>query len=169
MTHTCATAISDFATGKLSEVRLPSGCALAEATRAIDRLATARDMVGNLGTEQVQVRWRAIDVGVAGARLLLWHDSEHVLALELESPRPAGGWPALHATLGAPDAKLAYWNDVVEAKDGMWIYAQRGLAVYTSLADTELVRAVLFAPTTVDGYQARLARSLAPPRELELP
>ena len=45
--------------------------------------------------------------------------------------------------------------------------ARRGLAQFTTLADTAVARGVAFPPTTVDDYRARLARGLAPPRELE--
>jgi hypothetical protein len=99
----------------------------------------------------------------------LWHDSSNVLAIELETPRPAGGWDALRATLGVPDAKLAYWDGVVESKDGQWVYSARGLDVFTTLADTEIARVVAFPPTTVATYRARLARATEAPREIEGP
>lgn len=161
----CATAIRNLAAGKLAEATLPASCTLAEATAVLAALAQARDAIGTLGTDRVQVRWRAIDTGIAGERLRLWHDGSNVLAVEIEAPRPAGGWDALRAVLGAPEAKLSYWDGVVESKDGQWIYAARGMAVFTTLADTELARAVAFPPTTVAVYQERLARATEAPRE----
>lgn len=92
----------------------------------------------------MQAKWRAIDTGVAGERLVLWHDGTHILAVELEAPRVAEGWDALRHTIGNPDAKLGYWDGVVEAAAGQWVYATRGLALYTTLADTELARAIAF-------------------------
>ena len=71
--------------------------------------------------------------------------------------------------LGAPDAKLSYWDGVVESRDGQWVYPARGLAVFTALADTVVARVVAFPPTTLAAYQARLARAIEPPREVELP
>ncbi|HEX4453518.1 MAG TPA: hypothetical protein VH143_21755 [Kofleriaceae bacterium] len=169
MTQTpCATAIRNLAAGKFADAALPA-CTLGDATAALGALAGARDATGSLGTEHVQVKWRAIESGIAGDRLRLWHDGANVVAVEIESPRPAGGWSALRATLGAPDAKLSYWDGVVESKDGQWVYATRGVAVFTALADTELARVVAFPPTTVATYQARLARATEAPREIEAP
>lgn len=170
MTDTpCVTAIRNLAAGKIAEATLPATCTVAEAATALPGLAQARDATGTLGTDRVQVRWRAIGTGIAGDRLRLWHDGSNVLAVELEAPRPAGGWDALRAVLGAPDAKLAYWDDVVESKDGQWVYPARGLAVFTTLADTEVARVIAFPPTTVETYRAHLARATEAPREIEGP
>lgn len=170
MTDTpCATAIRNLAAGKIAEATLPATCTFAEAADVLAGLAQARDATGTLGTDRVQVRWRAIATGISGDRLRLWHDGLNVLAVELEVPRPAGGWDALRAALGAPDAKLAYWDGVVESKDGQWVYPARGLAVFTALADTEVVRVVAFPPTTIATYRARLARATEAPREFEGP
>lgn len=166
MTDTsCATAVRNFAAGKLADARLPASCTLADAAGAIDALARARDATGSLGTDRVQAKWRAIATGVAGDRLLLWHDGTHVLAVELEAPHPPGGWDALRQSLGAPDARMSYWDGVVEAKDGQWVYPARGLALFTTLADTELARAIAFPPTTLDRYRTHLARATEAPRE----
>jgi hypothetical protein len=170
MTDTaCTTAIRNLADGRIADAGLPSNCTVAEAARAIGALASARDATGALGADRVQVRWRAIESGIAGDRLRLWHDGEHVLAVELEAPRPDGGWAGLRAAIGSPDAKLAYWDDVVESKDGQWVYPARGLAVFTTLADTEIARVVVFPPTTIATYRARLARGIEAPREIEVP
>lgn len=163
----CTTALHNVAAGKLADARLPAGCTVDGACTAIDALKHAKDATGALGTDRVQARWRAIDTGVAGERLVLWHDGEHVLAVELEAPRVANGWDALRVAIGTPDAKLGYWDGVVEAATGQWVYANRGLALYTTLADTELARAIVFPPTSVDDYRAKLARATEPPRELE--
>jgi hypothetical protein len=168
MTDTpCTIALHNFVAGKLAEARLPAGCTLDGACEALDALKHAKDATGSLGSDRVQARWRAIDTGVAGERLLLWHDGEHVLAIELEAPRVANGWDALRQAIGNPDAKLPYWDGVVEAATGQWVYAARGLALYTTLADTELSRAIAFPPTSVDAYRAKLARATEPPREFE--
>jgi hypothetical protein len=165
----CTAAIRNLADGRIADARLPPHCTVADASRALDALATARDATGSLGSDRAQVRWRAVDTGIAGDRLRLWHDGEHVLAVEIEAPRPVGGWGALRTTLGAPDVKLAYWDDVVESKDGQWVYPDRGVAVFTTLGDTEIARVVAFPPTTIATYRARLARGLEPPREREAP
>jgi hypothetical protein len=170
MTDTaCTAAIRNLASGRIADARLSTDCTIADATRAIDALASARDATGSLGSDRAQVRWRAVETGVAGDRLRLWHDGEHVLAVEIEAPRPLGGWDALRTALGTPDTKLAYWDDVVESKDGQWVYPARGLAVFTTLADTEIARVVAFPPTTIATYRARLARGIEPPREIEAP
>jgi len=170
MTDTaCTAAIRNLADGKIADARLPSNCTVADAARAVDALARARDATGALGADRVQVRWRAIETGVAVDRLRLWHDGEHVLAVEIEAPRPLGGWDALRIALGTPDTKLAYWDDVVESTDGQWVYPARGIAVFTTRADTEIARVVAFPSTTIATYRARLARGIEPPREIEVP
>jgi hypothetical protein len=170
MTDTaCTAAIRNLADGKIADARLPPHCTVADAAQAIDALAKAPDATGSLGSDRAQVRWRAVDAGIAGDRLRLWHDGEHVLAVEIEAPRPLGGWDALRTALGTPDVKLAYWDDVVESRDGQWVYPERGMAVFTTLADTEIARVMAFPPTTIATYRARLARGLEPPREIEAP
>lgn len=167
MIDNCTQAIRNFAAGIIASTKLAESCTLADAIGALEALKTARDSIGNLGTDRVQRKWRAIQAGVAGERLIVWHDGEHVVAIELEAPRVAGGWDELRTALGAPDAKLAYWSGLVENEDGHWVYASRGLALYTKLAETELERVVVFAPTTLDLYRAKLARATEPPREFE--
>jgi hypothetical protein len=170
MTDTaCTNAIRNLADGRIVDASLPPSCTVADAVTAIAALGRARDATGALGSDRVQVRWRAIETGIAGDRLRLWHDGEHILAVEIEAPRPVGGWDALRAVIGTPDAKLGYWDGVVESKDGQWVYPARGLAVFTTLADTEIARVVAFPPTTIATYRARLARALEPPREIEAP
>ena len=167
MTDTaCIAAIRNLADGKIADAHLPPNCTVADASRAIDALEKAWDATGSLGADRTQVRWRAVDTGIAGDRLRLWHDGEHVLAVEIEGPRPVGGWNALRNALGTPDAKLAYWDDVVESRDGQWVYPERGMAVFTTLADTEIARVMAFPPTTIATYRARLARGLEAPREM---
>lgn len=48
--------------------------------------------------------------------------------------------------LGEPDARL---------DDGTWFYAPRGLAL--TLEGDAVARALVFAPTTLEGYQAHYA------------
>jgi hypothetical protein len=165
----CVAALRELAAGKIAEVRLGEPCGLAEAAGAIAGLATARDATGTLGADRRQVRWRAVEAGVEGERLRLWHDGVRVVAVEVEAPRPLGGWSALRAALGAPEAKPGWWDGVVENQDGQWVYPARGLAVFTALADTEVARIVVFPPTTLAAYRAGLARGLEPPRELDGP
>jgi hypothetical protein len=164
---TCSIAIRCLAEGRFADARLPASCTVAEVAQVVEGLAEARDATGALGEDRVQVRWRATEAGIAGDRMRLWHDGEHVLAVEIEAPRPERGWDALRAALGVPDAKLAYWDDVVESRDGQWVYPARGLAVFTTLADTEIARVVAFPPATIASYRARLARAIEPPRELD--
>jgi len=164
MTTSCTQAIRHLAAGHLADAKLPPSCTLADATAAITGLGGS-DSGGNLGTSRAPAMWRGTTSGVAGERLRLWHDGSTILAVELEAPQPVGGWDKLRDALGPPDAKLPYWKGVNEIEDGQWVFASRGLAVFTALADTELVRVIAFPPTTVSDYHARLARGLEPPRE----
>lgn len=168
-TSACVLAIRNFAEGRIADAILPSHCAVAEVVQAFWAGAEVSDATGVLGTERIQVRWRAIDSGIAGKHLRLWHDGQYVLAVELEAPRVVGDWDSLRVALGEPEAKFAYWKGVVESESGQWVYATRGIAVFVSLSEATLVRVMMFPPTSVAAYRSRLARALTPPREFPEP
>lgn len=165
----CALAIRNLAEGRIADATVPQSCSVAAVAQALVALASAPDAIGALGAKHVRVRWRAVDSGIAGNRLRLWHDGQLVLAIEIEAPRPIEGWDALRRTLGEPEARMPYWDGVVENQTGQWVYPGRGLAVFTTLADTEIARVMAFAPTTIAIYTERLARGLEPPREFRGP
>lgn len=163
----CKDLLERLAAGHFDGNGLPVGCTVAEASAGLAALASSADATGQMGEAQVGVHWRVARSGVAGEALRLWHDGDLVLAIEIVKPRPAEGWEKLRGELGAPEAKLEHWKDVNRIDDGQWVYAGRGLAIFTSLAEERLDRVVVFAPTTVADYRARLALGLQPPRELE--
>lgn len=85
---------------------------------------------------------RATDT-FAGASLRVHVAGSAANAVEIERPRLPLHWKD---TLGEPDAKL---------DDGTWVYAVRGLAL--TLSGDAVVRAIVFPPTSVAGYQAHFA------------
>jgi len=92
MTDTpCATAIRNLAAGKIAEATLPATCTVAEAAAALAGLAQARDATGTLGTDRVQVQWRAIDTGIAGVSLESRATGE--------APSPGSDQPLRNATV----------------------------------------------------------------------
>jgi hypothetical protein len=143
---------------------LPAGCTVEQAVAALPGLGSADDNPGSLGAG-TSVRWRALRSGVAGELLRVWHDQSGIVAVELGRPQPRGGLPALKAALGPPPARLDHFSDVVANQGGLWVYPARGLALYLSLAETRLDRAVVFPPTTAEDYATRLAMGQQPPRE----
>ena len=117
----CTRAVSNLARGRIADAALPPNCSVTDATQTLLALAHAPDAIGSLGTHHMRVRWRAIDSDIAGDRLRLWHDGQFILAIEVEEPRPIDGWDALRQALGPPEARLPYWNGVVECRTGQWV------------------------------------------------
>lgn len=154
-----------LAAGKILDAPRLGACTIDELAAAWPGLGAAEDTIGTLGRGGRQVSWRAVRDGIAGQMLRVWHDGDHVLAIELERPIPPGGWSVLRQQLGPPSQKLDVVRDVVQVEEGLWFYNARGLAAQTSLAGERLDRVMMFPPTTADDFIEHLAMSLVPPRE----
>lgn len=111
---------------------LPAWCDLDEAGSAF-LLADAPVTEGDRTTLDVTetVAGRSVRLELAGSI---------VVAVEITWPRLPASWKTI---LGEPDARL---------DDGTWVFAARGLAL--TVDGDAVVRALVFAPTTLDGYKA---------------
>jgi hypothetical protein len=164
MTDACTQTITALASGHILDAPPLGACTIRQLAIALPGLDAAEDNVGTLGRGGSRVSWRAVREGIAGNRLRVWHDGDCVLAIELERPQPAGGWPALRDQLGAPSQKLGVFRDA-KAEEGLWFYSARGVAAQTSQAGEQLDRVMVFPPTTAGDFIAHLAMSLVPPRD----
>jgi hypothetical protein len=163
--HACRQTITALASGRILEAPPLGACTIGELEAALPGLDAAEDIVGTLGRDGSQVCWRAVREGIAGHVLRVWHDGDDVLVIELERPKPAGGWPALRDQLGAPSQKVGVFREIVKVEEGLWFYSARGVAAQTSHAGERLDRVMVFPPTTAGDFIAHLAMSLVPPRD----
>jgi len=154
-----------LAVGNILDAPRLGACTIGGLAVAWPGLGAAKDTLGTLGRGGRHVSWRAVRDGIAGQMLRVWHDGDHVLAIELERPVPPGGWSELRQKLGPPSQKLDVVRDVVQVEEGLWFYSARGLAAQISLAGERLDRVMMFPPTTADDFIEHLAMSLVPPRE----
>jgi hypothetical protein len=161
----CKQTITALASGRILEAPPLGACTIGDLAPALPGLEAAEDNVGTLGKGGSQVSWRAVREGIAGRVLRVWHDGAGVLAIELDRPTPAGGWPALRDKLGAPSQRYDVVRDVAKLEQGLWFYSARGVAAQTSLGGERLDRVMVFPPTTADDFIAHLAMSLVPPRD----
>jgi hypothetical protein len=67
-----------------------------------------------------------------------------------------GGWAALSADLGPPDATLDWVHGTIAMPGGERVYVKRGIAVFVNPSNHAVVYVMLFVPTTVDAYRKQL-------------
>ena len=72
------------------------------------------------------------------------------------NPVLEGGWSALSADLGEPQARLDWVHSTVAMPAGELVYAALGITVFLNPENDAVVRVSLYAATTVDDYIARL-------------
>ena len=159
----CKQTITALASGRILDALPLATCTIGDLATALPGLGAAADTIGTLGRDGSRVSWRAVREGIAGRVLRVWHGEAGVLAIEVERPEPAGGWPALRDQLGAPSQRFDVVRSLIE--EGLWFYSARGVAAQTSLGGARLERVMVFPPTTADDFIAHLAMSLVPPRD----
>jgi hypothetical protein len=164
----CQQTIAALASGRILEAPPLVCCTIDELASAVPGLDAAEDNLGALGRDGSQVSWRAVRHGIAGQMLRVWHDGDHVLAIDVERPDTPGGWPELRDKLGTPSQKFDVFRNVVKVEQSLLFYGARGVAAQTSLAGERLDRVMAFPPTTADHFITHLAMSLVPPRERPL-
>jgi hypothetical protein len=81
-----------------------------------------------------------------------------VVMFDAMNPDLDGGWAALAADLGAPEATHDWVYGTVPMAGGERIYAKRGITVYINRDGDDILHVALYAPTTPDAY----ARDLRP-------
>ena len=161
----CKQTITALASGRILDAPPLGACSIGDLAAALPGLGAAEDTVGTLGRGGSRVSWRAVREAIAGHVLRVWHDGAGVLAIELERPEPAGGWPALRDQLGPPSQRFDMVRDTAKIEQGLWFYSARGVAAQTSLGGERLDRVMMFPPTTAGDFIAHLAMSLVPPRD----
>jgi hypothetical protein len=136
-------------------------------------LTIARDdrSRGQAGTPAQGRSWVAAEAPAYDGGVLLWLDevTERVVVVEGLSPRGHGGLPFLAPELGDPDAVFDAVLGPVLVRGAERVFADRGLALHVFPETGALIRVLVFAPTTVEGYRTRLQPHHEPLRKLPGP
>jgi len=138
---------------------LPTGCT-AEALfgGALDETWGVRA----LGDRATATRMRLLDVP-GYYRPLASTQAGAVVMFDGSTPELAGGWTALAADLGAPEASRDFVHGTIAMAGGEHIHATRGITVFVNPENQFVVHVAVYAPTTALDYLARLRPSLAKP------
>jgi hypothetical protein len=163
----CASEVKAFLEKRFADMRgLPAGCRLDDVATELG--VRARSDTGVLGEQPRQVSFQMAVASGYTDPIRVWCDQAVLLMLDAEYPEPSGGWPALRAALGPPEAKLDYHWDVVNVAGGEWVYPSRGLSVFLAPALDTVVRIAAFTPTSLAVYR-RMVRPVSRGEEHRIP
>lgn len=112
-----------------------------------------------LGEARAPARMRLLDVAGYYRPLVTVRDGA-VVMIDGMNPQLDGGWAALEADLGAPEASRDFVFGTTPMAGGERIYASRGITVFVNPDNQLVVHVALYAPTTVTDYLARLRPDL---------
>ena len=158
----CASEVKAFLEKRFAQLRgLPAACRLDDVATELGGRAAPDG--GWLGEQGRQASFRAAVVPGYADPIRVWYDQGALLMLYADFPEPPGGWTALRAALGTPEAKLDYRWDVVTVAGGEWVYPSRGLSVFLTPSLDRVVQIADFTPTSLTAYR----RSLRPMSEVE--
>jgi hypothetical protein len=112
-----------------------------------------------LGSALEPARMRLLELGGYYRPLVSVRDGR-VVMFDATNPELDGGWTALSADLGAPEAARDFVYSTVTMPGGERIHANRGVTVFLNPENQEVVHIAVYAPTTVADYEAHLRPSL---------
>jgi len=111
-----------------------------------------------LGSSFEKARTRVIELAGYGRALAYVRDGALAL-FDAMTPELDGGWPALSADLGPPEATFDWIFGTVAMPAGELVYAKRGLTVFLNPENRVVAYITVYMSTTVDEYAARLRPS----------
>lgn len=144
----CQRAIAALQQGRWQDWHgLPPDCTLA----GLDALfggSTVLDIETLLGQERIDCSRSSLNE----APIIVWHRGQDVLLIECDLLQaPAAAPSPSDATIH----RLDLWWGAAHLAGGEWLMPDRGLAL-TVTSDDKVVACLGFAPTSVDGYIAKL-------------
>jgi len=113
-----------------------------------------------LGSSFEKARSHVVELAGYGRSLAYARDGAIVM-FDAMAPKLDGGWPALAADLGAPEATFDWIFGTIAMPAGELVYAKRGLTIYLNPENQAVAYITVYVPTTIDDYASRLR----PPRE----
>jgi hypothetical protein len=151
----CADALRAFAEHRLANWRGLPACTLAEVaahwTLLDDQAHPGR--IGHRSASRTSAQVHTYDEPVD-----IWFDGEQVFLLLVEYPE-FEGWPELLKQVGEPVAKLDSYLGTLLIPGSEWVYPERGLTLYVNPENRALLRLAVYAPTTLERYEAELRLS----------
>jgi hypothetical protein len=113
-----------------------------------------------LGSASEPARLRLLEIGGYYQPTAYVRDGVVVM---FDGMKPAldGGWAALTADLGSPEASFDWVFGTTPMSGGEHVYARRGITIYLNPGNNVVVYVTVYAATTVDDY----VKQLRPPRE----
>lgn len=112
-----------------------------------------------LGTEHEAARMRLLDLAGYHRPLANVRDGALVM-FDATNPTLDGGWSALSADLGTPEATRDFVYSTVTMSGGERIHASRGITVFLNPENQVVLHVAVYAPTTVEDYERRLRPGL---------
>ena len=111
-----------------------------------------------LGKSFERVQSRLLEVG-GYYRPMAYVREGAVVMFDGMNPTLDGGWAALSADLGPPEATLDWVHGTVDMPGGERVYASRGITVFINPENDVVIHVSVYVPTTGDGYIKRLRPS----------
>lgn len=111
-----------------------------------------------VGEEPRALAWVSATGGGFPDSVRVWLDGPRVVMLETQVLGKASDLKALVAKLGPPAATLDAFFEVKMEKSE-WVYPDRGLTLFVNPENHILLRAVGYAPTTLENYRRHLRPS----------
>lgn len=135
---------------------LPPGCA---PERLFDVAFDETWGVRRLGADRDTARMRLLELGGYYRPLASVRDGT-VVMFDGTNPELDGGWSALAADLGTPEATHDFVYGTVTMPGGERIHAARGITIFLNPENQMVLHIAVYSATTVDDYTRRLRPSL---------
>jgi hypothetical protein len=108
-----------------------------------------------LGTSFEPARSRLLDID-GYYRPMAYVRGVCVVMFDAMNPVLDGGWGALSADLGRPDATQDWVHATTAMPGGVRIYASKGVTIFLNPRNDFVIHVSLYAPATVEEYITRL-------------
>jgi len=110
-----------------------------------------------LGEGKSEAVYRRARTTAYSESLTVWLRDGVVVRISVALPALPDVPGLLHA-LGPPDAKLDAWRATVPVRspESEWVWAARGLALVLSTDRSNVMQLIVYPPTTLETYRARI-------------
>lgn len=153
----CKSALEAITSRRVEDFRGLPGCRLGDVEKAFKSPASAKrhTKLGDRGRAASFVNFM---VDGYGEPVSAWYDGDSVFMISIEHPELAEPTSEVLQSLGEPAGKFDFSvNDAVRIEAGVWVWPDRGLALYVNpKKDNYLFRLAVFASTTLDDFAQNL-------------
>ncbi|MDH4272673.1 MAG: hypothetical protein OEW18_11945 [Candidatus Aminicenantes bacterium] len=117
---------------------------------------------GKLGSEKHAATYVMATAKEYQEQIRIWQKNERVLMIDADLTAEQPSLEAIFPSPGKPDTRMDSYFGVILIRKSEWIYAARGLTIFTEPKSRTLFRIVVYQPTTVDHYRRFLRLDLHP-------